>query len=98
MLFMVTETWPHKSATEFVRVAMESLPKTPPSYIKSHIYATTCDEGMKVYVLHEVEEGHESEGFIEIIKLYVPYFCIEGWSFVVEPLLTPREAILLIEE
>jgi hypothetical protein len=98
MLFMVTETWPHKSTAEFARVAAEALSKTPPPYIKSSIYATTSDDGMKVYVLHEIEEGHEVDAFIEVVKIYAPYFGIEGWGFTVEPLLSPREAILLIEE
>lgn len=96
MLFMVTHKWPSKSNSEVSKRFVEAMSKPNPPYVESAIYLTTGKDGMKSYIIQEVEEGHEAEGLNEVIRLYAPYFNIEGWSFTVEPLLPVRDALLLI--
>ena len=97
MLFMVTETWPTESSVEVGKVAVGALAKALPSYIKRlGPYVTPGGDGMKAYVLYEIEKGHVDEGFKEVTKRHVPYFNIEGWKYTIEPLMSVEEALPLL--
>ena len=97
MLFMVAETWPTKSAVEIGKVSVESLAKAPPPYVKRlGLYVTTGGDGIKAYTLYEVEKGHVDEGYKGLMKVFVPFFTIEGYKFTVEPLLSVEEALPLV--
>ena len=97
MLFMLTETWPTESTAKVGKVGVEVLAKAPPPYVKTlGIYIATGGEGMKAYNMYAVEKGHVDEGYKELLKVYTPFFSIEGYKVTVEPLLTPEEALSLI--
>ena len=97
MLFMVTETWPTKSSAEAGKIAVEGLAKAPPPYVKTlGIYIAAGGDGMKAYNLYAVEKGHVDEGYKELMKVFVPYFSIEGYKLTVEPLLSVEEALPLV--
>jgi len=97
MLFMLTMTWPTKSSGEVGKVAVENLAKASPPHVKSlGLYLTPGGDGMKAYVLYEIEKGHIDEGFKEVTKRHVPYFSIEGWRYTIEPLLSVEEALPLV--
>jgi hypothetical protein len=97
MLFMLIMTWPTESSGEVGKVAVENLAKALPPYIKRlGPYIAPGGDGMKAYVLYEIEKGHVDEGFKEVTKRHVPYFSIEGWKYTIEPLLSPEEALPLI--
>jgi len=97
MLFMVTETWPTKSSVDVGKVAMGVVAKALPPYVKRlDNYVTPGGDGIKAYVLYEVEKGHVDEGYNGVLKVYVPFFSIEGYKFTVEPLLSVKEALPLI--
>jgi len=97
MLFMLTMTWPTKSSGEVGKVAVENLAKASPPHVKRlGLYLTPGGDGMKAYVLYEIEKGHIDEGFKEVTKRHVPYFSIEGWRYTIEPLLSVEEALPLV--
>ena len=97
MFFMVTQTYPTKSVAEVGKVGMETLAKAPPPHVKRlGIYIAAGGDGMKTYILYEIEKGQVEEGIKELNKRYVAYFNIEGWKFTVEPLMTVEEALPLI--
>ena len=97
MLFMLTMTWPTESSGEVGKVAVENLAKAPPPHVKRlGLYLTPGGDGMKAYVLYEIEKGHVDEGFKEVTKRHVPYFNIEGWRYTIEPLLSVEEALPLV--
>ncbi len=97
MFFMVTQTYPTKSVAEVGKVGMELLAKAPPPYVKRlGVYIAAGGDGMKTYILYEIEKGQVEEGIKELNKRYVAYFNIEGWKFTVEPLMTVEEALPLI--
>jgi len=97
ILFMLTMTWPTKSSGEVGKVAVENLAKASPPHVKRPgLYLTPGGDGMKAYVLYEIEKGHIDEGFKEVTKRHVPYFSIEGWRYTIEPLLSVEEALPLV--
>lgn len=97
MLFMLTMTWPTKSSGEVGKVAVGNLAKASPPHVKRlGLYLTPGGDGMKAYVLYEIEKGHIDEGFKEVTKRHVPYFGIEGWRYTIEPLLSVEEALPLV--
>ncbi len=97
MFFMVIETWPTKSSVETGKVAVGTLSKALPPYVKRlGLYVTPGGDGIKAYNLYEVEKGHEDEGYKELMKEEVPFFSIEGYKFTVEPLLSVEEALPLV--
>lgn len=97
MLFMVTETYPTKSSAEAGKVAVEAYTKALPSYVKTiGLYLALGGDGIKSYALYEIEKGHVDEGYTGLLKVYVPFFNIEGWKFTVEPLLSVKEALPII--
>jgi len=97
MFLMITQTYPTKSVAEVGKVGMELLAKAPPPYVKRlGVYIAAGGDGMKTYILYEIEKGQVEEGIKELNKRYVAYFNIEGWKFTVEPLMTVEEALPLI--
>lgn len=97
MLFMVTETYPTKSSVEAGKVAVEAYTKAPPPYVKTTgLYLALGGDGIKSYAIYEIEKGHVDEGYKGLLKVYVPFFNIEGWKFAVEPLLPVKEALPLV--
>jgi len=96
MLFMVTQTYPTKSATEVGKVAVGTLGKAPSSVKAVGIYITPGGDGIKSYSIYEIEKGHVEEGIKELHKRYVPNFSIEGWKYTIEPLLSVDEALAIL--
>lgn len=97
MWFMVNETWPSKSSAEVGEKAVEYLSKPLPSYMKRiGPLVTAGGDGVKAYMIFEVEKGHEEEGVKEIIDGEAPFLSIEGYKFTVEPVLTAEEALPLV--
>ena len=97
MFVMVTHTYPFKSAVQVGKVGVEVLAKAPPPHVERlGTYVTTGGDGLKVYVLHEIEKGHVQEGIKELTKRMVPFYSIEGWKYTLETLMTAEEALPLI--
>ena len=97
MFVMVTSTYPTKSSVQVGKVAVETLAKAPPPYVKRlGPYVTAGGDGIKAYTLYEIEKGHVEEGIVEVTKRMVPYFSIEGYKYTLETLLTAEEALPLI--
>jgi len=97
MFFMMTETYPTKSIAEAGKVAVEAYTKAPPPHVKTlGLYIAPGGDGVKSYALYEIEKGHVDEGYKGLLKVYVPFFNIEGWKFAVEPVLSVEEALPLV--
>ncbi len=94
MFFMMTQTYPFKSAAEVGKVGVKVLAKAPPPYVKRlGIYITAGGDGVKSYVLYEVERGHVEEGIKELSDRFALFFNIEGWKYTLEPLATVEESL-----
>jgi len=97
MFFMVTMTYPTKSAVQVGKVAVGALAKGPPPHVEIlGVYVTTGGDGLKAYNLYEIEKGHVEEGIKELTKRYVPFYSIEGWKHTIETLLSAEEALPII--
>ena len=97
MFFMVTQTYPTKSTAQVGKVGVGMLAKALPPYVKRlGVYIAAGGDGMKTYVLYEIEKGQVEEGIKELNKRMVAYFNIEGWKYTIEPLMSAEEALPLI--
>jgi len=93
---MVNETWPSQSSVDLGKVAVQILSTPMPSHLKMPLNCIAPGgDGVKAYVLYEVEKGHEEEGYKEILRL-APFLSIEGFKCTVEPVLPAEEALPLV--
>ena len=68
-----------------------------PSYVKAlDRYMTYGGDGVKAYVLWEVEKGKEQEGYKALMNQYAQFLNIEGYKVTLEPLLKAEEALPLV--
>lgn len=92
--FLATSTFPPHKAAEIGK-AFPNLPKLP-DFIKTLFIFVVPSSDIKTYSLYEVPDDKAHEGYIAITKRITGYFEIEGFKFIVEPLLTVKEALALL--
>ena len=92
--FLATATFPPHKATEIGK-AFQGLPKLP-DFVKTLFIFIVPSSDIKGYALYEVPDDKAHEGYVAITKRSTGYFGIEGYKFIVEPLLTAKEALALI--
>ena len=98
-MFLVTTVVypPDKSiivAEKFTEVNAKPL---PPFLQCLHVLGDSrMDKGMKVLSVYEVEDTKIKDGIIELTKMYVQFNNIEGFRYEIEPMLTVKEALLLL--
>ncbi len=92
--FLVTSTFPPHKAAEIGK-AFPNLPKLP-DFVKQLFIFVASSGDIKSYSLYEVPDDKAHEGYVAIGKRITGYFGIEGFKYLVEPLLTVKEALALI--
>ena len=96
MLFLDTHTWPMEKSAEVGQVFVKALPTLPP-YIKlTGPFVAMGGEGVKAWLIWDVEKGHEEEGLIIIMKFMMDYANIGGQKFTLEPVVTGADALPLV--
>lgn len=97
MFLMAVQRWPMSASEKVGKMAVDLLRKTPPDYYKRiGPFATFTEEGVKSYLLYDVEDGREGEAYRYLTDVYATYRAVEGYSVVIETLLSIDEALALL--
>ena len=97
MFFMSVQRWPLSSSEQVGKIAVELLRKPKPDYYKrTGPFVILTAEGVKSYFLYDVEDGHEGEAYKYLTDIYLTYRVVEGYSVVIEPLLTAEDALAML--
>ena len=98
MLLMAIMTYPGTSAATVAKKGIEILTNDPyPEYIKRDYYYALTGDGIKTYVVADIEQGKEQEGLLNIMNRLVKLSSIEGFNAILEPLFTIEEAYASID-
>ena len=97
MFFMAVSRWPLSSSEQVGKVSVELLKKPQQDYYKRvGPYVIPTAEGVKSYMLYDVEEGREGEAYKYLGDTFMSFRVVEGYSFVIEPVLTVEEALAMV--
>ena len=98
MLFLATMTYPGSSIVDITKLALKTLAENPyPEYTKRNYYYTYGGEGMKGYIVYDIEKGKEEEGLKDILdRMAMMSMSIEGVKFTIEPVITLEEAFATV--
>lgn len=76
-----THTWPMEKSIDVGQAFVKSVQDLPP-YIKMiGPFISFGGDGVKACTIHDVEKGHEEEGFLFISKMLVEFSNIGGQRF-----------------
>jgi hypothetical protein len=97
MLFLVTTTYPGSSIVDIGKLAIKTLAENPyPEYTKRNYYLTFGGEGIKGYIIYDIEKGNEEEGLKDILnRMTMVSMSIEGAKYAIEPAFTLEEAFAM---
>ena len=99
-MFLVTTVIypPDKSivaAEKFIEVTAKEL---PPFLKRLQVLGDSrMDKGMKVLSIYEADDARIKESIIELTKMYVQFNGIEGFRYEIEPMLTVKESLAVLE-
>jgi hypothetical protein len=98
MLLMYTMTYPTTSASEFGKAVVKNFQEHPfPDFIKlSGPYNSVYEEGIKSYVVIEIEKGKEDEAFKIFNTRIANYLPVPGYGQKLEILTTMEESLSLV--
>jgi hypothetical protein len=98
MLLMGIITFPGTSAATYAKKVIEIVTTDPyPEYIKRNYYTAFSGDGIKGYVVFDIEQGKEQESLLNIMNRMVKLSSIEGVNCILEPLFTAEEAFASID-
>jgi hypothetical protein len=89
MIFMGTQWIPYNQTEAWSKAFLKVTSNPLPSCIKKW-QTFTCndgDKGIKGYNLIYTQEGKGDEAMVEIAKLIIPFWEIEGYGWKLEPLI-----------
>lgn len=81
---------------EVGQVFVKALPTLPPYIKMTGPFIAMGGEGVKAWLIWEVEKGHEEEGLIIIMKFMMDYANVGGQKFTLEPVVTGADALPLV--
>ena len=98
MIFMGTQWIPHNKTEEWSKIFLKVNQKPLPSCIKKWQTFSSADgeSGIKGYNLIFTEKGKGDEAIVEIIKLILPFWEIEGYRWKLEPLIGVSDSIKVL--
>lgn len=98
MLLMNESHLPFTSATAFTRKALETLASNPyPDYVKRTYYVKPTGDGYKIFVVYDIEKGHEEEGILDVTTRACQFgSCIDGLTGTLEPVLTIEQMFAIM--
>ena len=86
-LFMITTWYPPHKAPEIAKLYLKA-PRKIPFVSKWRVYNTAAGtDGIKAYHVIYTERGKVEEAMLEVNKYFVPFFNIEGFRYLAEPLI-----------
>ena len=93
---MVTLWYPPNKAGEIAKVILKQ-PKKIPFVTKWRVFNTAGGlDGLKAYHLIYTEKGKAEEAMGEISKYFMPFLNIEGFRYLVEPLMGVSDSYALL--
>ena len=85
-LLMITTWYPPHKAPEMAKLFLKT-PRKVPFISKWRVFNTTGGiNGIKTYHLIYTERGKVEEAIGEINKFFMPFYSIEGFNYLAEPL------------
>lgn len=89
MIFMGTQWIPHNKTEQWAKIFLKVTKNPlPPSIRKWQSFSSSDGEnGIKGYNLIFSEKGKADEAVVEITRMIVPFWEIEGYRWKLEPLL-----------
>jgi hypothetical protein len=98
LLYMLDSYMPMTSATAFTRKVVETLSTNPyPEYVKRNYYFKPSGDGIRVYVVYDIEKSKEEEGLLDIMSRTCQFgTCIEGISGTLEPVVTAEQMLAIM--
>ncbi len=100
MIFMGTQWIPYNKTEEWSKIFLKVTANPLPSCIKKW-QTFSCSDGecgIKGYNLIFVEEGKGDEAVVEITKLTLPFWEIEGFAWKLEPLMGVTDSLKVLEK
>lgn len=86
-IFMITVWFPPHKSPEMAKLYLKQ-PREIPFIAKWRVFNTSGGtDGMKAYHLIYTEKGKLEEAMGEVVKYFVPFLNIEGFRYLVEPLM-----------
>jgi hypothetical protein len=86
-LFMITVWYPPDKAGDVAKLILKQ-PKKIPYVTKWRVFnATGGKDGLKAYHLIYSEKGKAEEAMGELAKYFMPFYNIEGFRYLFEPLI-----------
>ena len=100
MIFMGTQWIPHNKTEEWSKIFLKVNQNPLPSCIKRWQTFTSTDgeSGIKGYNLIFTEKGKGDEAIVEITKLILPFWEIEGYRWKFEPLIGVSDSLKVLEK
>lgn len=97
MLFLSTFTYPGSSMVDFMKLGIKTLAENPyPEFIKRDYYFTFGGDGIKGYVIYDIEKGKEEEGLKDILsRITMVGVSIEGAKGTIEPTFTLEDVFAM---
>jgi hypothetical protein len=89
---------PSTSVIAFMRKSIETLTSNPyPDYVNRNYYFKPSGDGIKVYVVYDIDKGKEEEGLIDVMSRAIQFgIGIEGVSGTLEPVLTAEQMLAIM--
>lgn len=86
-LFMITVWYPPDKGGDMAKLILKQ-PKKIPYITKWRVYNTSGGkDGLKAYHLIYTERGKAEEAMGELAKYFTPFYNIEGFRYLLEPLM-----------
>jgi hypothetical protein len=96
-LFMVTVWTPPHKAPELAKIILKQ-PREIPFITKWRVFnATGGKEGNKAYHLIYTERGKSEEAMKGLGKYFMPFYTIEGFRYLIEPLMGVSDSYSLLD-
>ena len=95
-LFMLTTWYPPHKAPEMAKLYLK-LPRNLPSISKWRVFNTSGGtDGLKQYHLIYTEREKVEAAMAELNKYFTPFLSIEGFRYLVEPLMGVSDSYKLL--
>jgi len=100
MIFMGTQWIPHSSTEEWAEIFLEVNKNPLPSCIKKWQTFSSADgeNGIKGVNIIFTQKGQGDEALVEISRLVLPFFKIEGYRWKLEPLFGVSDSLKVLEK
>ena len=100
MIFMGTQWIPHNKTEQWSMIFMEARKKPLPSCIKKWQTFSSADgeNGIKGINIIYTERGQGDEALVEITKMIMPFWEIEGYRWKLEPIIGVSDSMKVLEK